>query len=253
MRRFLAARWPDDGSAHKLLCFHHAGAGAMAFAGWQQRVGPGVTVLPVRLPGRESLRREAPVTDATALVRALAEDLGPLLDGPYAFYGHSLGALVAHRFARHLLDTGQRGPELLAVGACPAPHLPHRLLTSAAEPGPTDEELVGLLVDGASVPEAMLARRGWLHATLGTLRADLRLAAALREAAPAALPCPVWAFAGADDPLVGRAEVRAWQHCTTAPFRLRTVPGGHFFVRGREAPRAVGEALHTVMPVPRTG
>ncbi|MGK5638274.1 thioesterase II family protein [Streptomyces sp. URMC 126] len=253
MRRFLAARWPDDGSARKLLCFHHAGAGAMAFAGWQQRVGPGVTVLPVRLPGRESLRREAPLTEAAALVRALTDDLAPLLDGPYAFYGHSLGALVAYRFARHLLETGHRGPALLAVGACPAPQLSHRLLADAAERGPTDEELVGLLTDGASVPEAMLARRGWLRATLTTLRADLRLAAGLREAAPAALPCPLWAFAGADDPLVAVAQVRAWEHCTSAPFRLRTVPGGHFFLRGREAPRVVGEALHTVMPVPRTG
>ncbi|MEU4203912.1 thioesterase domain-containing protein [Streptomyces sp. NPDC045470] len=249
---FLAARWPDDSSARRLLCFHHAGAGAMAFAGWQRRVGPGVTVLPVRLPGRESLRHEAPVTEAATLVEALTQELGPLLDAPYAFYGHSLGALVAYRFAHHLIEAGHRGPELLAVGACPAPQSPSRLLAGAAAPGPTDEELVGLLVDGASVPEAMLARRGWLRATVRTLRADLRLAAGLRETAPATLPCPLWAFAGTDDPLVGVAQVGAWRHCTTAQFRLRTVSGGHFFVRGREAPRAVAEALHTVMPVPRT-
>lgn len=253
VHRFLAARWPADDSARRLLCFHHAGAGAMAFAGWRQRVGPGIAVIPVRLPGRESLRREAPITDADRLIAELTRELGPLLDEPYAFYGHSLGALVAYRFARHLVESGHRAPELVAVGACPAPHLPSPLLTAAVGPDLTDAQLVGLLTDDASVPQALLARRDRLRAMLATLRADLRLAAGLRVGAPVPLPCELWAFAGRDDPMVSVAEVGAWERCTTAPFRLRTVPGGHFFVRGREVPSAVGAALHTTMPVPRIG
>ncbi|HEY8980735.1 MAG TPA: thioesterase domain-containing protein, partial [Streptomyces sp.] len=75
MHRYLATRPTADGDApaRRLLCFHHAGAGAMTFAGWRQRVGAGVAVLPVRLPGRESLLREAPFTDADRLVEELTE------------------------------------------------------------------------------------------------------------------------------------------------------------------------------------
>ncbi|MEU6223708.1 alpha/beta fold hydrolase [Streptomyces sp. NPDC047042] len=253
MHRYLATRPSAGGSARRLLCFHHAGAGAMAFAGWRQRVGPGVSVLPVRLPGRESLRREPPLTDAQQLAEELTADFGPLLDEPYAFYGHSLGALVAHRLALHLVATGRRPPEVVMVGACPAPQLPSRLLEAASLPGVTDEQLVGLLADDESMPELLLERPEWLRATLTTLRADLQLAHSLRSAPPARLACPLWAFAGRDDRMVSTAEVRAWEHCTTSGFHFRMMPGAHFFVRGRELPLAVKEALHTEMSLPRVG
>ncbi|QNP69681.1 thioesterase [Streptomyces roseirectus] len=254
MLRYLATRpKAEDDPARRLLCFHHAGAGAMTFAGWRQRVGAGVSVLPVRLPGRESLRRQPPLTDAHRLMEELTEDLGPLLDRPYAFYGHSLGALVAHRFALHLTATGRRPPEAVLVGACPAPHLPSRLLEEASLPGVTDEQLVGLLADDDSVPELLLGRPEWLRATLPTLRADLRLARSLRSVAARPLPCPLWAFAGRDDRMVGVPEVRAWERCTTSRFHFRTMPGAHFFVRGRELPLAVGAALHSEMPLPQVG
>lgn len=249
MHRYLATR--QEGTARRLLCFHHAGAGAMAFAGWRQRVGPGVTVLPVRLPGRETRLREPLITDGRLLVEELESDLGPLLDEPHAFYGHSLGALVAYRFALHRIGIGRRPPEVLLIGACPAPHLSSRLLETAARPGLTDERLVGLLTDEESMPEQLLRRPERLRTTLATLRADLRLARGLRTTPPTALPCPLWAFAGSRDPMVSVAEIRAWQLCTASRFHLRSVPGAHFFVRGRELPRTVGEVLHVEMPLPQ--
>ncbi|CAM5681745.1 thioesterase [Streptomyces avidinii] len=248
MHRYLAVRPPAGPAGIRLFCFHHAGAGAMSFAGWRRSIGPGVTVLPVRLPGREARLREARITDADQLVRELADDLGELLDGPepYAFYGHSLGAMVAYRFAEHLVAAGRRPPLMVMAGASPAPQLPSAVLDGpgALLPDAPDEDLVKGLGDEDSIPAQLLERPGWLAMTLDTLRADLRLARSLRSAPMVALPCPVAAFAGADDQLVSPAEVAAWEHCTTAGFRLWTLPGAHFFVRGAELPRRVGEALN---------
>ncbi len=215
----------------------------MSFAGWGRRVGPGVSVLPVRLPGRETLRREPRITDGEQVVEELQSDLGTLLDEPHAFYGHSLGALVAYRFAQHRVRSGQRPPALLTVGACSAPQLPAPLLDAVLSPELPDEELILSLGGRESIPELFRSRLGWLRDTLATLRADLLLAQDLRSAPVTPLPCPLDAFAGEVDPLVPAAEVLAWQHCTTARFGFRTILGTHFFARGREAPRAVGEAL----------
>ncbi|MCX2923025.1 thioesterase II family protein [Streptomyces sp. NEAU-W12] len=242
MQRYLAVR-PVSGTGIRLFCFHHAGAGALAFAGWQRRVGPGVSVLPVRLPGRETRRREDRITDAARLVEELQDDLGPLLDEPHAFYGHSMGALVAYRFAQHRAHTGQRPPRLLAVGACSAPHLPAPLLQTLLRPELPDEELILSLGGHDSIPAPLRDRIGWLTATLATLRADLALAQNLRQAPVTGLPCPLDAYAGEADPLVPDTEARAWKHCTLHRFRFRPVRGTHFFVRGRDVPRAVGEAL----------
>ncbi|MEV2255284.1 alpha/beta fold hydrolase [Streptomyces sp. NPDC050147] len=231
-----------------LLCFHHAGAGAMTFAGWQRRVGPDVNVLPVRLPGRESRLREGRITQAARLVEELEDDLGPLLESPYAFYGHSLGALVAYRFALHRARMGRRLPHMLGVGACAAPQLPSLLLDTTSVPGLSDEQLIGSLNDEESMPAALLQRPEWLSMTLDTLRADLELARSLRAGPVTAVPCAVQAFAGMEDQMVAAADIQAWQRCTTADFTLHSVPGAHFFVRGHDAPKAVAQALRETAP-----
>ena len=48
---------------------------------------------------------EAPFTQLSPLVQALAQALVPLLDKPFAFFGHSLGALVGFELARQLRQT----------------------------------------------------------------------------------------------------------------------------------------------------
>lgn len=249
MHRYLAVRPKADDTGMRLLCFHHAGAGAMSFAGWLNRVGPEVSVLPVRLPGRETRLREPRITDAGRLVEELLKDLGPLLERPHAFYGHSMGALVAYRFAQARLAAGLPAPRLLLVGACSAPQLPSALLDRTDLAGLTDVQLREAMTDEESMPEVLLRRPDRLRSTLDTLRADLLLARALRAAPVTALPCPIEAFAGRDDRMVTAGQVAAWQHCTSAGFRLRKVPGAHFFVRGREVPQAVGRALRAAAPV----
>ncbi|MFE9770437.1 thioesterase II family protein [Streptomyces sp. NPDC005931] len=234
----------------RLFCFHHAGAGALAFAGWQRRVGADVSVLPVRLPGRETRRREDRVTDGARLVDELQSDLGEFLDEPHAFYGHSLGALVAYRFAQYRVAAGLRPPALLAVGACSAPQLPAPLIQTLLRPELPDEELIRSLGGQDSIPAPLRSRIGWLSGTLATLRADLLLAQSLRQPPVTALPCPLDAFAGEVDPLVNATEVHAWKHCTTNRFRFTAVRGTHFFVRGRDVPRAVGEALRSEASAP---
>ncbi|UFQ18609.1 MULTISPECIES: thioesterase II family protein [Streptomyces] len=250
MHRFLAVRPSGDGGRLRLFCFHHAGAGALAFAGWQPRVGRDVDVLPIRLPGREALLKEPRITDAEQLVHELQQDLGPLLDSsvPHAFYGHSLGALVAYRLTQHRLRAGLPPSRMLLVGACAAPQAPLDLLDARDPAELTDEELMVAFSDTQSLPEPLRRRPGRLTRVLATLRSDLLLARSLRSAPADALPCSLRAFAGRDDSMVSTAQVRAWRHCTSAGFRLDSVPGTHFFVRGRELPQRIGEVLRSLAP-----
>ncbi|GAB2721697.1 thioesterase II family protein [Kitasatospora kifunensis] len=240
MNQYFAAR-PRAEAPLRLVCFHHAGAGAMAFVGWATRVGRHVSVVPVRLPGRESRLGEARITDVELLLRELDEHLGPMLEqGPYAFYGHSLGALVAYRFAEHRIRAGLRAPVAVLVGACMAPHLSNPLITSA---GLGDTQLLDLLSSLGGVPDELLARPDWLREMLATSRADLTLGRALREGAMTPLSCPIWAFAGAQDRVATPAAVAEWERWTTAAFQFRTLAGGHFFVRDCELPELLGEML----------
>ncbi|MFF3458212.1 thioesterase II family protein [Streptomyces sp. NPDC002730] len=236
---------PDP--ALRLFCFHHAGAGALTFARWRARFPADVQVLPVRLPGRETRLREPRITDSGQLLVELDTYLGPLLDVPHAFYGHSLGALVAYRFALHRVRAGQRPPLLVGVGACAAPHLPTPLVEQSDLP---DEGLLAALARYGTLPPYLFERPKWLSILLSTMRDDLQLARSLRDGAGERLPSPLYAFAGAEDLVATAPAVAAWSRYTSAAFDLRTVPGGHFFVRDAELPTLLAAQLRHLAPHP---
>ncbi|MFD9792745.1 thioesterase II family protein [Streptomyces sp. NPDC059070] len=249
-------RAPREDAALRLLCFHHAGGGASFFAPWPARVPPGVEVVPVQLPGRESRFREPRCHDAGALAETLAAELGPHLDRPYAVYGHSMGALVGFATVAALLRAGGPAPLALYVGAYAAPHL-----TPPLPPADLcgDAELARLLVDIGGLHPRFLGRADWLRALLPVLRDDLRICAGHRDAglpepgdAERRAPFGITAFAGADDRLVDPGAVAAWR-LYADEFRLVTVEGGHFFPR--EAPEPffaeLGASLAALLPAAR--
>ena len=86
----------------RLFCFPYAGGSALMFRTWSNALPADVEVCPVQLPGRSTRLTERPFTELSPLIQVLAQALSPLLDKPFAFFGHSLGALVGFELARQL-------------------------------------------------------------------------------------------------------------------------------------------------------
>ncbi|SEP92991.1 Surfactin synthase thioesterase subunit [Streptomyces sp. yr375] len=216
----------------RLFCFHHAGGSAWSFAGWGQRLGRGVEVVPVPLPPRPSARADDPGAVATmdALVGEVTRRLAPALDEPYAFYGHSMGSLVAYGVAQRQLAAGRRPPALFVAGAHRAPHLPSEAhLTGDLSDDAALELLLGLDGVGRLVRED--PRR--MRAVADRLRADLHVCGTYRHptAGHRPLPCPVHVLYGTGDPLVSAAQAAAWRAHAGGRFSVHAFPGGHFFHR----------------------
>jgi medium-chain acyl-[acyl-carrier-protein] hydrolase len=108
----------------RLFCFSHIGGGASSFRLWPAELPPQVGLRAVQLPGRENRLAEEPIRRMEELVEALRAGLDEELDPPFAFFGHSLGALVAFELARRLRETGSPLPSHLFVSAHRAPQLP---------------------------------------------------------------------------------------------------------------------------------
>jgi surfactin synthase thioesterase subunit len=217
---------PDAAAPLRLFCFHHAGGSASVFNGWRQALGPAVSVVPVQLPGREKRFGEPRVRHLPTLVRELDTHLDPYLRQPYAFYGHSMGALLAYTLTSRRAAAGRSLPERLVVGALPAPHRPHVL---ADTDGLDDEEFTRRLVDLGGISPTLLDYPRWLAAAARLARDDLRLVQGPPLTAWEPLPCPIEVFTGEDDPLMREGDADEWFHYTRATFRVTRLPGGHFF------------------------
>lgn len=215
-------------SGVRLFCLPHAGGAASAFTGWQRELGPKVAALPVQLPGRERRTGEARFTDLDALTADLDAHLDPYLEGePFAFYGHSMGAIVAYALTRRRAERGARLPFRLFVGAYPPPHRPAPI-TWALEL--SDDDLARWLVDIGGMSETLLRYPDWVRPALALVRDDLRVCESHRPPPQdVKLPVPIEVFAGADDPLLPVQVTGGWALHTSVGCRVHVLPGGHFF------------------------
>ena len=87
----------------RLFCFPYAGGGASSFLPWKPLLPDYISLFPVQLPGHEERYGEQAVTDIDELCKRLAEALCPYFTPKTAFFGHSMGGLLAFRLALHLV------------------------------------------------------------------------------------------------------------------------------------------------------
>ncbi|WP_259471786.1 thioesterase II family protein [Streptomyces shenzhenensis] len=236
MTRYLSRKRPDGepDPATRLFCFPYAGGGASAYRRWQRGLDAhdaGVRVLPVQLPGREERFAEPRFTDLDALIDDMDAQLDEELSEPHIFYGHSMGALLAYSLARRRQRRGAPLPRALVLSAYRAPHLP---APPIADPDAGDAALVAGLTALGGIPQTLLDHPEFLSALLPVARDDLRLCLGSGAAPAEPLRVPLHLFAGRGDRLVAVSEVAAWERHAGYGCELRTMPGGHFFVRSDE-------------------
>src|SRR5205085_7998711 len=98
---------PNPAARLRLFCFPDAGAGASVFFTWPSQLPPDVELAAVQPPGREARLSETPYSDMMELVEKLGEVLEPHMNVPFAFFGHSNGAIMAFELARRLRREGR--------------------------------------------------------------------------------------------------------------------------------------------------
>lgn len=221
--RWVARPVADPDARLRLFCFPPAGGSAVEFWPWPELLPAGVEVLAVQLPGRANRIGEPPFERLEPLVRALHDALGSHLRPPFAFFGHSLGALIAYELARRLGP----GLERLYVAAHRAPQLPAR---DRARHTLGDDELVGELRRLNGTPQEILDDGELRELMLPRLRADFAVAETYEHVPGPPLDVPVVVLGGTRDRLVRPAELQAWARLTSAGCRVRMVPGDHFFL-----------------------
>ena len=213
--------------ALRLFCFPPGGAGAAVYRKWMRLLAPEVEVCPIECPGRLARRDERVLSSLPELVERAAAALRDELSGRFAFFGYSMGSLVAFELARLLRREHGVEPEWLFVAAHAAPQLTRRAPVMSAAP---DYELLQFFQRTyGPLPAQVTAHPELLAVISDILRADVQLLERYDYAAEPPLGCPIRAFGGLDDESTSRAELDAWQAQTAAHFAVRMFPGGHFF------------------------
>lgn len=228
---WLACRVRRPYAPVRLFCFPHSGGSAGEYLRWADQLTD-IEVWGVQTPGRGARTDEPPFTQMQPLVDALVNEAS--FAGPFAFFGHSLGALTAFEVARALRDLGREPPGWLFLSACPSPELPRRVAAPTSHLD--DDRLLDALthVYGTMV-EDLREDAELRDLILPGLRADLAMVESYRYAPGAPLGCGMTLLGGAEDDTT-RADLEPWRAHTSGPFDVQVFPGGHFYLR-EQGPR----------------
>jgi len=216
-----------------VVCFPYAGGGASVFYQWTKLLPPEIAVYAVQLPGREDRLAEHPIRNLSAVVDSLTASLSVLEGLPFAFFGHSMGALIAFETARELRKRGLATPNHLVVSGRQSPAT--KAAASPLYPLPEGAFVEECVRRYQGIPQAILNEPELMNLFLPVLRADMEVVETYRYQSQKPFDMPVTAMYGSEDRTLLRQDVESWSCETTGEFALHELPGGHFFFQTARA------------------
>jgi len=216
----------------RLFLFPHAGSGVTAYRPFATLLEPSAEVHVILLPGREARFNEPPFRSLAPLLDALTPRILPLLDRPFAFFGHSMGSLIAFELCRRLRRMEAPLPFALFASARPSPQEKLRdenlhLLS--------DSELIEELREYGDAPPQVLANAELMELLLPMVRADFSVNETYIYAHEPPLPIPIVALGGERDSAVPQDKLEAWREQTSMEFFCRIFPGDHFYLKPQQS------------------
>lgn len=223
VNRWLSCRRPRPDAPFRLYCFPYVGGTPGEYLRWADLL-PSAEIIGVVPPGRgdrlfeQAFDRLEPLVDG--ITRAIQFPPGA------AFFGHSLGALVAFETARTLATIG-REPACVFLSGHRPPHLPPGDVPIHGLP---PEQFAAAIAERYPAPPAELVEDPELHAlVVDTLRADLAVFETYRYVSGPPLSCPLVIISGANDYWTA-AELAEWSRHTAASCAVHLIPGDHFYL-----------------------
>ncbi len=225
---WIAYHQPKPNARLRLFCFHPWGSSASMFQGWSDQLLTDIEVLPIQLPGRQRRLQEKPFTEFVPLIQVLGEILSPYLDRPFAFFGHSMGALIAFELA-HLLeeDYNLKPLHLFLSAALP----PSDIYFSKEFESFSQEQKLNYFMNISEIPKDIYDDPSLLQELINVFKADLQLLQSYSYVEKLALSCPISSFGGINDSLTSEKQLSEWSKYTSSTFEVQMFPGKHMFLK----------------------
>jgi len=212
----------------RLFCFPYAGSSAVVtYKFLVDSLSEDIEVCPIEFPGRGARMAEPLIYDIEEVMAELSYLIKDFSDLPYAFLGHSMGALVSYELAQHLSSNFKVSPQKLYLSAHNAPQLPregkimHKLKR---------DQFLDELKNMNGIADELLDHEELLQLVLPIIQNDYKLCETYKYIEKGKVNIPIHVFGGDADKDVTPEKLEAWNELTDKEFDLEILPGDHFFI-----------------------
>ena len=220
-------------SAVKIFFFPHAGGGATFYNKLKKELSNSFDICLVEYPGRGKLIH-LPLNQH---INELSEFLMNTLElrGKYAFFGHSMGALVAFHLTQLLSPKKENTPFWLGVSGHAPPDVPLKIdLTKMS-----DENLKKYMLKLGGIPSTLKHNEIFWEYVMPIFRSDLKIVKSCinsseyqQNTTPISVPISV--FNAKDDNIVSTNSISSWRKFSNKAIKFYQFQGGHFYFLNNE-------------------
>lgn len=214
----------------KLCFFAHAGSSARGYSNFKKFLDPSIKPVPMELAGRGSRLSEQRFTDAEKCAGDIFLHNREIFEeGNYAFFGHSLGTIIAYEVAKIIKKCGLPSPEHIFFSGRPAPHSRYvSSITGISDQ--TDEDFVKAFSAYGGLPETITDNPEMLGMILPILRDDVVMADKYHPVVNGdEIDCNISVLFGRGDKIYSGEDIELWKECTTGSCSELGFDGNHFY------------------------
>ncbi len=209
-----------------MLAFPFAGGNKYAYLPYNEHLAGSVEFLVFEGPGRGDRFREPLLDHIEDVVEDYWRQVNGYLNQPYAFYGHSFGAMVSYLLTRRAIQEGFRPPQRVFLSGRVPPTWPDE----GDKLWKMDHERfwAGIKAYGGS-PEALLRHPELMALYEPMIRADLKALDSYQHGQPTPLPVPFSVLLGTREKITMQSAPE-WQRESSIPIQIHQFEGGHFWI-----------------------
>jgi surfactin synthase thioesterase subunit len=211
-----------------LFCLPYAGGNKYSFRDFEKKAPEFLNIITLDYPGRIPRIREPLLTDINDLVNDLYKQIKHKTDlKEYAFYGHSMGGLIASLLTRKLIENKHRAPLHLFITGTSGPSSPSR--REKKRHLLPQKEFLQEMKDLDGIPQEILETEELLHFFEPVLRADFRACENYIHGDHDPMDIPITVITG-DDEDMEQEDIQLWQKESKSEVDFHIMPGKHFFI-----------------------
>jgi surfactin synthase thioesterase subunit len=210
-------------AAPTVYIFPHAGGSATYYVPFAKAFSADIKRVGVQYPGREKGLTQLPSIPALAdEIYSMMAPFAPA-DAPVAFFGHSMGGLLAFEVALRFQSAGKPIAALFVSSSAAPGHIRYKELQGS------DRDILNVVAQVTGTSPELLANDEFALTILPTLQ-SVRAIAGYTQPPEVKVSCPIFAFVGDNDVIVAEENMLAWSDRTTDDFRIQVFPGDHFYL-----------------------
>lgn len=212
-----------------LYCLPSAGSSSHMYKQWQEKLPSFIGVQAIELSGRGRRFSEPLLNQFDMVVDEIFQQVVKNKTTRFAFFGHSMGGLLAYGVSIKLFKSGLPLPEQLFISACASPT---NRKDKRFDNLDSRDALIADLRKHQGTPEEVYQHAELLDLMLNILRADYSVCRSFTYQEHSPLVLPIHVFAGSDDSITLEQHL-AWQNISQLPIQYNQLPGGHFYLHAQ--------------------